>query len=101
MAAPTDTTISIPSPPQSIILTPLETPATILTVGGNIIGGNSNSNSNNNRGGETTVQEVLIISTNSLLPQQQHQQQQRQQQQIGRTPATRDISSTGGVMTGC
>lgn len=92
VASPNDTNVSNPSPPQSITLTPLETPATILTVGG--IGGSNSSKT-------TTIQEVLIISTNTLLPQQQQTQQPQPTHQIVRAPAARDISSTGGVMTGC
>lgn len=125
MAASSETSTFIPSP-QSISLTPLETSPTILTVNG-VSGGGCGAvvgtvsgigNSGNtivvsggcSNANETIIQEVIIISQNSPHQQQQHPQQQQHQQQqqqlqtqqqtIALNPVVRDISSTGGVMTG-
>lgn len=119
VAASSDTSGSVSSP-QSITLTPLESPPTILTVVGGGASGNSASGSlgtlvatgntvsiagNVVLGEAATVQEILIISQDSPQPRQlsqsqQHQQQHQSQQTFSLAPVVRDISSTGGVMTG-
>lgn len=119
VAASRDTSATVLSP-RSISLTTLESPPTIL-IGGEIIGTNNGISGSTSSlgtivnpantvsiagnvvlGNATTVQEILIISQDSLQtrqsssPQQQHQRQQT----VSLAPAVRDISSTGGVMTG-
>lgn len=76
VAASNESSSSIPSPSQSISLITIESSPAILAVGDTV---------------------VLPTQGGSNLQQQQIHQHQ-QQQPI--TPVSRDISSTGGVMTG-
>lgn len=102
--------------PQSITLTPLESSPNILTLSSSglpptnsVAAGGSGNTIVVSTANETTIQEVIIISQTSSQPTQRSQQQQQpsvpppappQHQIQQRSLVGRDISSSGGVMTG-